>query len=109
MLKHVANKHTFNAFDVVGIVHGPGPIEEADSAGEPLAWCKPLSERDPQPAGDAVMVPFPQGSVVGRHAICHTFLFDLPGHAHVVWVEMRGHTHQGLLVRVVSPVSTLVI
>ncbi|KAI3359378.1 hypothetical protein L3Q82_002881 [Scortum barcoo] len=80
----VANEHTFNATDPTVAVHTPIPVEEADSAGEVLAWCKPLTKRDPEPAGDAEMFSIPQGSVVGRNATCDIFPIDLPEHTHVV-------------------------
>lgn len=105
----MANEHTFNAINPIVTVHIRSPIEEADSAGEVLAFYKPLSKRDPKPAGDAEMFSIPQGSIVGRYAVCDIFPVDLPEHTHMVRVETRGHTNQGLLVFLVFAVLTLVL
>lgn len=90
------------------MVAGSIPIEEADNAGELPAGCVPHSGLDPQPTGDAVNFPFHQGGAVRRHAILDSDPVDLPGHTDVVWVETRGHAHEGLLVFLVFLVLTLV-
>lgn len=84
------------------------PVEEADIADEEGVGVEPDFSRDPQPAADLVeLVPFQlHGSVVRRHAICHAFPVDLPGHLYVVGVESAGHADDGLLPHFIFVVAT---
>lgn len=84
------------------------PIKEGDIAGEHIGGDKPSFGRDPQPAGDGVAVSCPQGSSVRCHTNIVVSIFNLPGHTDMIWVEVFGHTYQGLLLFIVFLVSTLV-
>lgn len=69
------------------------PIEEGDITGELIVGVKPSFGRDPQPAGDLVEFPLPQGSSVLRHTSGDDLIVNRPGQSDMVWVESFGHTN----------------
>lgn len=103
----IVNERTSNACDPAYRRNSLFPIKEVDGAGEILAWFEPLWKWDSQPACDAVVCTIPVGRVIGGDAIFDVHPINLPGHIHMVRIEIRGHTQQGLLVFLVFFILTL--
>lgn len=81
------------------------PVEEADGAGE-LSVFREVFGRDPQPAGDVVILALLAGGVVGRHTVADVQPVDRPLHADVVRVESAGHADDGLALPAAFELST---
>lgn len=103
------SEHTFFTTNWSFINFVIGPIKELDFARKVIVGIVPIFGRDPQSAGDSVVMTclWPLGSVVRRHTICDILCVDFPVHADMVRVEFTGHTNQGLLSCLVFLVSAL--